>query len=115
MDKPYKPLTRRQRIARQVATLSEITGKPLFMQTWSPGDGYTRYTIEQRDAVTTGTDHYSQSLTLGEMESALILALKVAEDVRQGYCSHPTLSPTIEERPERDAYRWCAVCGKRIN
>lgn len=78
----HTPLTRQQRLAKQIETLSEYTGKRLTLNQWSGYGTPRRYQIAEHpypDNPTAERD-YSQSLTIGEMESAVSLAVKCAYD-----------------------------------
>ena len=78
----YQPLTRRQRAARQVAILSAYLNTPLTLSIWSPGDGYTRYQIDEIVNPGGGTRHLSRVLTIQELELSLHLALAAQDRTR---------------------------------
>jgi hypothetical protein len=81
MTTDYKPLTRNQRMAAMVNTLSETTGRTLHMEKHSPGDGTAWYQIKETVNENGGQRHYGPSLRISEMESALMLAVAVACDL----------------------------------
>ena len=68
----------RKDLERYVELLAEETGVPLALETWSPGDGWTRYTLTTDG----GSARMSHSMTKGACWDALTLALKLTREMR---------------------------------
>jgi len=96
----YQPLTRRQRAARQVAILSAYLDAPLTLSIWSPGDGCTRYQIDEIMNPEGGTRHLSRVLTIQELELSLQLTLEVQRQT-QGDHDDAALSARIRAAFDR--------------
>lgn len=75
-EPPAKPLTRREKLASLVASLSLASGLPLALRTWSPGDGWTRYRITNAD----GAAEYGHNMTRDAATDALVLALDLLRE-----------------------------------
>jgi hypothetical protein len=68
-----------QEMRDAVTELGQHVGLDLHLDTWSPGDGWTRYRIERHHPNTTGTSRYTTNYRRAEMIAYLRGAGDAAE------------------------------------